>query len=60
MAQRGERCLVVVADDLGKSSSINEAILEAHGNGIVTSASLMAGGEAFAEAVHIAREKPEL
>lgn len=56
----GERCLVVVADDLGKSSSINRAVREAHENGIVTSASIMAAGSAFSEAVGMARDQPGL
>lgn len=60
MVKSSERCLVVVADDLGRSSSINQAIREAHENGIVTSASIMAGGSAFSDAVGIAREKPRL
>lgn len=35
------RLLVVNADDLGLSPGVNEGILEAHANGIVTSTSLM-------------------
>jgi predicted glycoside hydrolase/deacetylase ChbG (UPF0249 family) len=35
------RLLVVNADDLGLSPGVNDGILEAHANGIVTSASLM-------------------
>lgn len=35
------RLLVVNADDLGLSPGVNEGILDAHANGIVTSASLM-------------------
>ncbi len=49
-----ERLLVVVADDLGRSLSVNAAIAEARSRGILTSASIMAGGEAFEEAVEIA------
>ncbi len=51
------RCLVTVADDFGKSQAINCAVSEASDNGILTAASLMAGGEAFEEAVSIARER---
>ncbi len=47
------RHLVVAADDLGKSSSVNLAIAEAHDRGIVTAASIMPGGRAFDEAVQI-------
>ena len=52
--------LVVVADDFGRSRAVNEAILEACDRGIVTSTSLMAGGEAFAEAAAAARARPAL
>ena len=52
-------CLVVVADDMGKSVSVNQAIAEAHDNGILTSVSIMAGGKAFDGAVQtvLARER---
>lgn len=56
----GRRRLVVNADDFGRSSSINEAILRAHREGILTTASLMVAGEAFEEAVAIARSTPTL
>jgi hopanoid biosynthesis associated protein HpnK len=46
----------VNADDLGWTAGVNRGIAEAHGNGIVTSASLLANGEAFAEAVELARK----
>ncbi len=49
------KCVVVVADDFGKSSSVNSAVAEAHEKGIVTAASIMAGEEAFEEAARIAR-----
>ncbi|MGN6555903.1 MAG: ChbG/HpnK family deacetylase, partial [Verrucomicrobiota bacterium] len=35
------RRLVVNADDFGRSRSINEAVIRAHRDGILTSASLM-------------------
>jgi hopanoid biosynthesis associated protein HpnK len=54
------RYLVTVADDLGRSSSVNRAIAEAHDRGIVTAASLMAGGDAFQEAVEIALKRSQL
>lgn len=54
------RRLVVVADDLGRSTGVNRAIAAAHEEGIVTSASLMAGGEAFDHAVEMARSRPRL
>lgn len=48
------------ADDFGGSSSINRAVVKAHRMGVLTSASLMVAGDAFDEAVSIARETPSL
>ena len=55
-----ERYLVVAADDLGCSSSINKAVALACERGVVTAASIMAGGEAFEEAVDLALGHPKL
>jgi predicted glycoside hydrolase/deacetylase ChbG (UPF0249 family) len=52
--------LIVNADDLGWSEGVNRGIAEAHGNGIVTSASLLANGAAFVLAVELARTVPGL
>lgn len=49
------RSLIVNADDLGWTAGVNRGVAEAHRNGIVTSASLLANGAAFAEAVELAR-----
>ena len=57
---QGNGCVVVVADDMGKSASVNRAIAEAHDMGILTSASIMAGGEAFDDAVQTALERSRL
>jgi hopanoid biosynthesis associated protein HpnK len=54
------RKLVVNADDLGMTRGINRAIAEAHDAGIVTSATLMAGSDAFDDAVEIAARRPSL
>jgi chitin disaccharide deacetylase len=54
------RRLIVNADDFGRSHSINRAIVQAHREGILTTASLMVNGEAFNEAVEIARQNPRL
>ena len=54
------RRLIVNADDFGRSSSINEAVIRAHREGILTSASLMVNEPAFDEAVKLARENPKL
>jgi hopanoid biosynthesis associated protein HpnK len=52
--------LIVNADDFGYTSGVNRAILEAHSRGVVTSATLMANGPAFAEAVRLAGTVPKL
>lgn len=54
------RRLIVNADDFGASPAINAAVLQAHREGILTSASLMVTGAAFEEAVAIARDNPRL
>ena len=54
------RNLIVNADDLGWSEGVNRGILEAHRHGIVTSASLLANGAAFASAVELVRPAPGL
>jgi chitin disaccharide deacetylase len=51
---------IIVADDFGRSSSINRAVLRAYHRGILTCASLMVGGNAWAEAVEMARANPGL
>ena len=51
------RRLIVNADDFGLTSGVNRAILEAHERGIVTSATLMARGAAFSDAVQLAPER---
>ena len=48
------------ADDLGWTEGVNRGIAEAHRNGIVTSASLLANGAAFASGVELARTTPAL
>ncbi len=54
------RFLVIAADDFGRSPAVNHAVAEAHDNGILTSASLMAGGDAFDDALVIAGERKNL
>jgi hopanoid biosynthesis associated protein HpnK len=54
------RRLIVNADDFGRSSSINQAVIRAHNEGILTSASLMVNEPGFEEAVTLARENPRL
>lgn len=52
--------LVVNADDFGLCQQINNGILQAHRQGIVTSTSLMAVGKAFAHAIDCCRSVPTL
>ncbi len=54
------RRLIVNADDFGRSHSINAAVIRAHREGILTTASLMVNGEAFDEAVALAKQTPTL
>jgi hopanoid biosynthesis associated protein HpnK len=52
--------LVVTADDFGASSAVNEAVEQAHRDGILTAASLMVAGDAAADAVARAKTMPKL
>jgi hopanoid biosynthesis associated protein HpnK len=52
--------LIVNADDLGWTAGVNRGIAEAHRRGIVTGASLLANGSAFATAVELARSTSTL
>ncbi|HVY71884.1 MAG TPA: hopanoid biosynthesis-associated protein HpnK [Verrucomicrobiae bacterium] len=54
------RRLIVNADDFGRSRSINAAVIQAHREGILTTASLMVNGDACEEAVELARQNPNL
>jgi hopanoid biosynthesis associated protein HpnK len=60
MARPDARRLIVNADDFGRSSSINQAVIRAHREGILTTASLMVNEPACAEAVVLAQENPTL
>jgi len=59
-SQAGFRRLIVTADDFGQSKEINQAVAQAHEEGILTAASLMVAGSACAEAVELARRFPRL
>jgi hopanoid biosynthesis associated protein HpnK len=54
------RRLIINADDFGLTNGVNRAIWEAHEHGAVTSATLMANGPAFDDAVRLARSIPGL
>ncbi|HEX2111608.1 MAG TPA: ChbG/HpnK family deacetylase [Gaiellaceae bacterium] len=52
--------LIVNADDLGLTSGVNRGIMEAHRDGILTSASLMVEGRGSEEAADLATATPRL
>jgi len=52
--------VIVHADDFGISKEINDGILQGHCRGILTSASIIANGEAFEHAAALARSTPSL
>ena len=58
--QSRARGVIFNADDFGGSSSINQAVIEAHVSGVLTTASLMVTRPAAAEAVAMARQHPTL
>jgi len=52
--------VIVNGDDFGLAVPVNEAIIEAHENGILTTASLMVSADAAADAVERAKRTPTL
>ena len=54
------KLLIVNADDFGLTESINRAIMVAHRDGILTSASLLANGPAFDQAIASSQQFPQL
>ena len=52
--------LVTNADDFGFTPDVNRGIIAAHRHGILTATTLMANGEAFDDAVRLARETQSL
>jgi len=54
------RRLIVNADDFGLTQGVNRAIVEAHCHGVVTSATLMANGQAFDDAIQRAKSASRL
>ncbi|MGO8766708.1 MAG: hopanoid biosynthesis-associated protein HpnK [Limisphaerales bacterium] len=60
VAGRARRRLIVNADDFGLSHSVNETVVRAHREGILTTASLMVNEAGFEEAVRLAGENPRL
>ncbi|MBW8863993.1 MAG: hopanoid biosynthesis-associated protein HpnK [Verrucomicrobia bacterium] len=60
MASPETRRLIVNADDFGFSPPVNTAVIRAHREGILTTASLMVNEPGFVEAVKLAKENPRL
>jgi predicted glycoside hydrolase/deacetylase ChbG (UPF0249 family) len=52
--------LITNADDFGFTRDVNEGIVHAHRQGILTATTLMTTGAAFHHAVELARQNPEL
>lgn len=52
--------MIINADDFGRSAQINAAVIRAHTEGVLTSASLMVNEDGFEEAVSLARLHPTL
>ncbi len=59
-APEQQRRLIVNADDFGSSEAVNEAVVRAYTEGVLTSCSLMVTGEAFEHAVRLAHAHPGL
>ncbi|MCS7336960.1 MAG: hopanoid biosynthesis-associated protein HpnK [Verrucomicrobiae bacterium] len=57
---RRKRRLIVTADDFGRSESVNRAVVRAHQEGILTTASLMVTEPGFDQAVEFAKQNPRL
>ena len=54
------RLLIVNADDFGFTPDVNQGIVDAHRQGILTATTLMANGDAFDDAIRLARQTPAL
>ena len=54
------RFMIINGDDFGFSHGVNQAIIQAHEQGILTSTSLMVTGDAAMEAVALAKSYPNL
>jgi chitin disaccharide deacetylase len=52
--------LIINADDFGFTSEVNAGIVHAHREGVLTSTTLMANGDAFEDAVRLAHQTPSL
>jgi predicted glycoside hydrolase/deacetylase ChbG (UPF0249 family) len=52
--------LIINADDFAQSVAINKSIFQMYKQGIVTSTSILVGGEGFDNAVNIVKDNPKL
>jgi hopanoid biosynthesis associated protein HpnK len=52
--------LIINADDFGLTAGVNRSIIESHNQGVLSSATLMANGGSFDDAVQKARSVPKL
>jgi hopanoid biosynthesis associated protein HpnK len=59
-AGQASRRLIVNADDFGLSHSVNEAVVRAHRDGVLTTASLMINERGCDEAIKLAKANPKL
>jgi hopanoid biosynthesis associated protein HpnK len=57
---RGMKKVIINADDFGLCRPVNEGIVKAHREGILTSTTLMTNTPGFDEAVALARQNPKL
>ena len=55
-----DRRIIINADDFGLCEGVNKAVVQAHTNGILTSATIMANMPAAEEAVETAKQMPTL
>ena len=60
MSRTQMKSLILNADDFGMTRGVNEGIIRAHREGILTSATLMANGPAFDDAVRLSAANPKL
>jgi hopanoid biosynthesis associated protein HpnK len=60
VTEESKKRLIVTSDDFGAAFAVNEAVEQAHRDGILTAASLMVSGDAAADAVARAKALPKL
>lgn len=58
--RKRRRFAIINGDDFGFSQGVNQAIIQAHTQGVLTSTSLMVSGDAVEDAIAISRHHPSL